>query len=576
MHASKALAAVLFLTIAMQVSAREEIPEPPRLRSVPLEVQPPASNGAREDTLFLFAASGPGSFGSPGTDARGFTFDHEGGPADAGWFGVDKTGQDGEWWHLASTTICAGTSTDMSQALPFDTGDTVNDYALWCGRSDVCGWVDPNGYGSNWRQYAVIDLSAYPAVSEVVIDFAYRSDFEGDNYDWFEVRVDSAGVWKTVQRDETSGDQTYRELSFTIPAAEFGGGATRIGFYFESDGAWSDEDGLYDSDIGAVWIDNIVASVDGAQVFAADFEDGLLPAEIGFETPPGAGNLAALRNENFQEDPDTINDSYAWTFYDPALANEDYPDGIIPFGPPYVQAAVQSPWLEVDQYGEPLVLGPDDRVLVEYQMYGDQPGSGLVFIAETPFIATRRDDGCEGPFTDSITTYWPSFSGNWYPWLVDMTLYVHDISFGGVVTGISVQLWVEDMCDFWCDTYGSGEPHTCAPYYDNVRVMVIREDLTTAEYLPAATGLLSAHPNPFNPKTSIRYALTEAGQAQLTVHDLSGRQVRELLNGPADVGEHSLEWNGRDQAGHGLASGVYLLRFEALGISEHRKLILLK
>ena len=50
-------------------------------------------------------SSGRGTldFGSPGTDARGFTFDHEGGPAEAGWFGVDLTEQDGQWWHLEST-----------------------------------------------------------------------------------------------------------------------------------------------------------------------------------------------------------------------------------------------------------------------------------------------------------------------------------------------------------------------------------------------------------------------------------------------------------------------------------------
>jgi hypothetical protein len=121
-----------------------------------MALEPPAPNaapafGAREDTFFLFAASGPGSYGSPGTDARGFTFDHEGGPAEAGWFGVDLTAQEGEWWHLADTDLCAGTGTDMSEALPFDTGDTVNDYALWCGRSEVCGWFDPDGYGNHWK-----------------------------------------------------------------------------------------------------------------------------------------------------------------------------------------------------------------------------------------------------------------------------------------------------------------------------------------------------------------------------------------------------------------------------------------
>ncbi len=566
---------VLLSAILLTVPAQARDSEVPKLQQSEQSLRPAHQERARADTLFLFTSSGPGSFGSPGTDARGFTFDHEGGPAAAGWFGVDNSGQEGEWWHLASTAICAGTGTDMSQALPFDAGDTVNDHALWCGRDNVCNWEDPDGYGHYWRQYAVLDLSAHPSAVDVAVDFAYRSDFEGDSWDWFEVRVDSAGVWKTVFFDNTSGDQTYRELSVTVPAAEFGGGATRIGFYFTSDGAWDDEDGAYDSDIGAVWLDNITASVDGAQVFAADFEDGLLPAEIGFWSPPGVGgSLATLRNENFQEDPLYTNDTYAWTFYDPALANEDYPDGIIPFGPPNVDDSVQSPWLEVDQYGDPFQLEEGDRILVEYLMYGDQPLSGMVDIAEIPYLAVLRDNGCESPFVWSNTTYWPEFTGEWYPWLAGMDELVPIASGGYGVTGIAIRLWVRDLCDtFWP---GNCEPHTSAPYYDNVRVMVIREIPTAADSAPAATGLLAVHPNPFNPKTSISFTLAEAGHALLSVHDLSGRRVRELMNGRASAGEHSLEWNGRDDNGHRLASGVYLLRFDSAGVREHEKLILLK
>ncbi len=541
-----------------------------------LPLSPAPRQGARADTLFLFTTSGPGSYGSPGTDARGFTFDHEGGPAEAGWFGVDLTGQEGEWWHLADTGICAGTGTDMSQALPFGTGDTSNDHALWCGRYEVCGWENTHGYGTDWEQYAVLDLGPTPPEVDVVLDFAYRSDFEGTPYDWFEIRVDAGGVWNTVHTEGAMADRTYREISVTIPALEFGSGPVRIGFYFESDSAWSDQDGLFDSDFGAVWLDNIVATMDGQQIFATDFEDGLVPSEISFETPPGVGNLAALRDENFQEDPNTTNDTYAWTFYDPALANEDYPDGIIPFGPPFVHAAVQSPWLEVDQHGNPFVFHEDDEIVVEYMMYVDQPLTGVVFVSEHPNIAVRRDNGCDSRFVDDNTTFWPDFAGEWWDWQTYPTNTVIEASGGHGVEGIAIQLWVKDMCGFWCDVFGSGEPHTCAPYYDNVRVMVIREDLTAAESVPGVTGLLGAHPNPFNPKISIRYGLAEAGRAQLTVHDLAGRQVRELVNSLVTAGDHNLEWDGRDDNGHRLASGVYLLRFDSAGVREHEKLILLK
>ncbi|MBN2170343.1 MAG: hypothetical protein JW819_03360, partial [Candidatus Krumholzibacteriota bacterium] len=132
----------------------------PRGFSTPLAETPAAAPvAARTDTLFLFAAAGPGAYGSPGTDARGYTFDGPGGTAEpAGWFGVDLTGQTGVWWHVAETAVCAGHGTDMGAALPFDPGDTVNDHALWCGRLAACNWQHLPGYGNGWDQIASVDL----------------------------------------------------------------------------------------------------------------------------------------------------------------------------------------------------------------------------------------------------------------------------------------------------------------------------------------------------------------------------------------------------------------------------------
>ncbi len=460
----------ILLLIATPSFARSEAPAPAMVLEPPAPPAAPAFS-ARADTFFLFAASGPGSYGSPGTDARGFTFDHEGGPAEAGWFGVDLTAQEGEWWHLAETALCAGTGTDMSEALPFDTGDTVNDYALWCGRSNVCGWVDPDGYGNHWSQYAVLDLSAHLAANEVVVDFAYRSDFEGDSWDWFEVRVDSAGTWKTVHHDNASNEQTYRELSFTIPAAEFGGGATRVGFYFQSDGAWSDEDGSWTSDLGAVWIDNIVATVDGAQVFAADFEDGLEPAEIGFETPPGAGLHAELRRGVFQEDVCIYNASYFWTFFDPGTTEPGEPNPVIPYGPPYVHEVIQSPILRVDQHGEAIEIGADTEVWIDDLIYMDSDLNALVIQTPPEIAVWSNDTQCLGPWVGHSTIWWESWG--WHATSQNMTYDLNEAAGGNSVDGLAFRLGVRDMCGIWCNIDGDGSGHTSAPFYDNIRIKLI-------------------------------------------------------------------------------------------------------
>jgi hypothetical protein len=316
----------------------------------------------------------------------------------------------------------------------------------------------------------VLDLSAHPADLELTVEFAYRSDFEGSNYDWFEVRVDSAGVWKTVYMENTPEDRTYRELSVTVPASDFGGGATRVSFYFESDYARSDQDGSNESDLGAVWIDNIVAAVDGAQVFAADFEDGVEPGELSFETPPGAGEFAELRRGVFQDDHCIYNPSYLWTFYDPGTTDPDYPSGIIPFGPPYVNMELESPVLELDQHGAPADFGSGAQLWVSRWAYYDNPLDGLVFL-RAPAVAAQVGEGaCLGPFRDNNTFYYGPSTG-WSQESYNVNLYLHESAMGQEVFGVKVRIGgVVDMCSVWCDVYGSGDHHSPAPYYDTFRV----------------------------------------------------------------------------------------------------------
>jgi len=83
---------------------------------------------------------------------------------------------------------------------------------------------------------------------------------------------------------------------------------------------------------------------------------------------------------------------------------------------------------------------------------------------------------------------------------------------------------------------------------------------TQVENEPLAR-LLGSCPNPFNPKTTIRFALAEAGVVELAVYTLGGRRLATLLEAaPLPAGEHAVTWNGQDDGGRSLASGVYLCR----------------
>jgi M6 family metalloprotease-like protein len=94
---------------------------------------------------------------------------------------------------------------------------------------------------------------------------------------------------------------------------------------------------------------------------------------------------------------------------------------------------------------------------------------------------------------------------------------------------------------------------------------------------PEGFMLQANYPNPFNPTTTIEFT-RQGGPAhvRLVVFNLLGRQVRQLADGVFEAGVHRFTWDGRDQSGRPVGSGVYLYRLESAGLSESRKMLLLK
>ncbi len=83
-------------------------------------------------------------------------------------------------------------------------------------------------------------------------------------------------------------------------------------------------------------------------------------------------------------------------------------------------------------------------------------------------------------------------------------------------------------------------------------------------------------PNPFNPITTIRFAVRESGHARLDVYDLTGRRVATLVDGTVAAGGHEATWRGLDVSGRRVASGVYLCRLVAGGLTQTRSLTMVK
>jgi len=94
---------------------------------------------------------------------------------------------------------------------------------------------------------------------------------------------------------------------------------------------------------------------------------------------------------------------------------------------------------------------------------------------------------------------------------------------------------------------------------------------------PVETGLnLRAAPNPFNPQTVVSFDLPRPGVASLTIYATNGRKVITLMDDFLNSGLHRVPWNGQDQSGRQVASGIYRVRLEAVGLSELRSVALVK
>jgi len=110
-----------------------------------------------------------------------------------------------------------------------------------------------------------------------------------------------------------------------------------------------------------------------------------------------------------------------------------------------------------------------------------------------------------------------------------------------------------------------------------LRISLYIDSLTdTAPSTPRRTELLASHPNPFNPKTKINFAIAEAGEVDLAIYDISGRLIRDLANIAYKVGYHSEIWDGTDNNNHAVSSGVYLVSLRVPQTEHSQQIVLLK
>lgn len=103
---------------------------------------------------------------------------------------------------------------------------------------------------------------------------------------------------------------------------------------------------------------------------------------------------------------------------------------------------------------------------------------------------------------------------------------------------------------------------------------LLKEDFQESK--PQNFSLFQNYPNPFNPQTSIRYALPHEAHVKLVIYNILGEKVRTLVDAHQSAGYKTIWWDGKDEKGEAMASGIYFYRLEADKFSEVKKMMLLK
>ena len=94
--------------------------------------------------------------------------------------------------------------------------------------------------------------------------------------------------------------------------------------------------------------------------------------------------------------------------------------------------------------------------------------------------------------------------------------------------------------------------------------------------IPENFRLFQNYPNPFNPITTLRYDLPENAMVNISIYDMMGRIVNNLVNSQQNTGYKSIQWNAANDAGSPVSAGIYLYMIQAGDFRQTRKMVLLK
>ncbi|MCU0639915.1 MAG: hypothetical protein MUF59_08605, partial [Candidatus Krumholzibacteria bacterium] len=399
-----------------------------------------------------------------------------------GWTVLDNTAQIATFFHVDDFAGLGGGSWGGLYALE-------GTKSMWCGSRPaddpraaapffyLCSWLNAPGYANSWNQ--ILETGAFPITG--LVTFSYHGYFDSEpDFDQTFIEYDS-------------GDDNWVELAMYDGAVDTAAThtlllsqvATKLRFNFIADGAWSDSDGLWDTD-GAAIVDELLITDATGTINSENWEGEALDvtqSSDGFWTARGAdafGDFSGLANNLVDKDPCGDNFATQVIFYQgSSYPSADYP-GLFntPFctGPGGTAAPCQdqsliSPVIDLTMYSSnrdenqntaipPAVLPGLGGLVYNFTVYRDLPLSNLVFY--TWSIRSLDEEGCPGVWKDRNFVY---YGGD-----KDYIQASNDVSDLFSSDEVQVTIGVSDMCGVWFNSYGDCAAHTPSPWIDNCRL----------------------------------------------------------------------------------------------------------
>ena len=229
--------------------------------------------------------------------------------------------------------------------------------------------------------------------------------------------------------------------------------------------------------------------------------------------------------------------------------------------------------------GMTVVVWQDSNRARMYNQFNDTEYANFANVPEI-MILTSVDNGItwRGPISINSVDH-PELAG-----LIPMYVYPVDEV---INLGIHNGHWMGRVGIMFYDDFTWGSYANQPPYHntnDGGQTMFMELDISFAEVdsddpmadAPGVNILKGNYPNPFNPTTTISYTMPASGDVKLNVYNLRGQLVRSLVNEAKTAGSHKVVWDGKDDRGNTMASGIYLYRLETGKHSETRKMMLMK